>query len=123
MEINITKYIKNQSSQPVYGSVAQYGEDAAAYTFGNAVAVAAGCDLLDTQEKVDQFKAYVKNTGGWTREEIEAWSHNELVGLFIQFIEADISENGDIDERAEDAEGCETFKGVDGEYYYACYAY
>jgi len=123
MEINITKYVKNPPPAPVYGSVAQYGKDAGEYTFGNAKAAAAGCDLLDTTEKADAFKSYAEGFGAWEREELDRWTHDELVALFIQFIAADISENGDIDERDEDAEGCETFKGVDGEYYYECYAY
>jgi len=117
MEINITAYFANGPKEPVYGSISQYGQGAGAYTYGNAKEYASTCDLLDTPEKVEAFKAYAASMGAWEREEIDAWSHEELVALFVQFIAADMAENGPIEDRTDDCGG-ECFKGDNGEYYY-----
>ena len=120
MEINITKYVNYPPNQPIYGSMANLGTDAATMTFNNAKEYASGCDLLDTPEKVAAFKKHIDGYGAWDKDEVESWSHDELVALLCQCIEADIQDFGPIDESRDTNpdEGGYCFRGSDGEYYF-----
>lgn len=78
-------------------SRAELGQNAGQITWNNNREVAAkppACDLLDTEEKRDAFRDFVRESGGWTREEIAAWSDAELTALCHQWIMGDIREAG-----------------------------
>ena len=50
--------------------------------------------LLDTEEKLQAMRDFARNSGGWTREEIEDWTSKELNALFLQWIAGDTRELG-----------------------------
>lgn len=54
--------------------------------------------ILDTEERREAFRSFVKESGGWSEGEIAAWSDTELNALCLQWIAGDIREAfGDAD--------------------------
>lgn len=94
MEINITEFFNSTEPHYYSASRAELGDNAGAITWNNALDRAEEVDLLDNEEKVDAFKQFVRESGGWTYEEINTWSHAELNALFIQWISGDMREGG-----------------------------
>lgn len=86
MDIDITDFYQNACPKDYSASVAEIGENAAAYTWRAAIDDALDYLMLDTDDKRDAFKAYIIGFGAWTHEEIEAWTNIELNALFIQFV-------------------------------------
>lgn len=94
MEINITEFFNSTEPHYYSASRAELGDDAGAITWSNALDRAEDVDLLDNEEKVDAFKQFISESGGWTWDEINTWSHTELNALFIQWISGDMREGG-----------------------------
>ena len=94
MEINITEFFNSIEPHYYSASRAELGDNAGAITWNNALDRAEDADLLDNEEKVDAFKQFVSESGGWTWDEINALSHTELNALFIQWISGDMREGG-----------------------------
>lgn len=94
MELDITDFFNSCDPRHYLASVAELGEDAGTITWENALDRSEEDNLLDTEEKRDAFKAYVRGFGAWDDEEIDAWSHEELNALLIQFISGDMREDG-----------------------------
>jgi hypothetical protein len=95
MELNITDFFN--TARPAYysASAAELGDDAGAITWANAIdAAETWAAWLDTDDKRDEFRAYVRTFGAWDDEEIAAWTDEELTALLIQFISGDIRESG-----------------------------
>lgn len=93
MEINITKFFTENATPMDYSaSVAEIGQNAGRITWEAAKEDTGFFQFLDTEEKVDAFKSFVLDSGGWTQEEIDAWSIRELNALFLQWIAGDIRE-------------------------------
>lgn len=127
MEINITKFFMNAEPCNFSASAFELGDNAGKITWGNAKEAAKEYDLLDSPEKVEAFKAHIKDFGAWSVEEINSWPHSELNALFIQCICGDMREDSlgsDMTdeewlayEQDENKSG-RIFKGTDGEIYY-----
>lgn len=93
MEINITKFFTENAAPMDYSaSVAEIGANAGRDTWEAAKDDAEFLQFLDTAEKVDAFKSFVRDSGGWDQSEINAWSILELNALFIQWVAGDIRE-------------------------------
>lgn len=93
MELDISRFWSAAAFRDYSASVAEIGADAGASTWG------AACDdsgdfpeLLATDDQREAFRAFVEDSGGWTREEIRAWSDAELRALLIQWISGDARE-------------------------------
>lgn len=93
-EIEITEFFKNAAPKDYSASVAEIGENAGQYTWQAACDDSDDWNMLDTDEKRDEFRKFVKSSGGWTEEEIAAWSDKELNALFIQWVSGDMRECG-----------------------------
>lgn len=89
MRINITQFIRENCMRDYSASVAEIGENAGADTWRAACEDSADNMLLDTEEKRDAFRAFVRSSGGWTEDEIAAWSDTELNALFLQWVAGD----------------------------------
>lgn len=122
MEINITEFCNFANPFEYSASVAELGNYAGKITWNNAKA--ADFFLLDTEDKQNAMREWVKSSGGWNNEECAGFNINELNALFIQLISGDIREKGD--DSWEDYEqqsnkgivsGC-LFKGIDDNIYY-----
>lgn len=92
MEINITNFYNEAAPMDYSASVAEIGANAGRDTWNAAKDDASFFQFLDTEEKVDAFKRFVRESGGWSQEEIDSWSVRELNALFLQWIAGDIRE-------------------------------
>ena len=93
MELEITRFWNAAAFRDYSASAAEIGADAGRATWG------AACDdsddypeLLATDEAREAFRAFVRDSGGWTHDEINAWSDSELRALLIQWISGDARE-------------------------------
>lgn len=111
MELDITEFFHEACPRDYSASAAEIGQDAGRITWRAACADAPDyANLLDTEEKREAFRGFVLDSGGWSAEEIAAWSDTELVALLMQWISGDIREAG-LDVETPDwsayQEGCE----------------
>ena len=94
MEINITGFFYSGQAHLYSASAAELGENAGKITWANALAYANKHRMLDTEDQFEAFTAFVKDTGGWTQEEISHWTNHELNALFVQFVAGNMREAG-----------------------------
>lgn len=125
MEIDITTFFNSCAPMDYSASCAEIGQNAGADTWRAAVDDSPDNMLLDSDEKREAFRAFVKSSGGWNEEEIAAWSDIELNALFLQWISGDMRENDlapgcDWDAYEANENVCHTiFKGMDNEIYFS----
>lgn len=94
MEINITRFVLSECLRDYSDSVAELGNGAGADTWRAACDNAPDySDWLDTDDKRESFRDFVRGYGAWSDNEINAWSNDELTALLIQFISGDIRES------------------------------
>ena len=88
MEINITKFFLSDHGPLYYlaGSAAEHGPKVAEFTYGNSCALGTKLNLLDTPEKLQAFKDFVKSSGFDIRGD-EDWQ-----GLFVRVVSASMRE-------------------------------
>lgn len=92
MELDITEFFNACAPMDFSASVAEIGNDAGPTTWRAACEESENLNLLNTDEKREAFKAFVRSSGGWTAAEIAAWSDLELQALCIQWIAGDMRE-------------------------------
>lgn len=79
---------------PLSHSRAEGGDNAGRNTWNASKAQADKTPLLDTEEKLEAMRDFARSSGGWTREEIAAWSAEEINALFLQWVAGDVREAG-----------------------------
>lgn len=94
MEINITGFFYTGRAHLYSASKVELGDDAGKITWVNALGYANKHRMLDTEDQLEAFRQFVKETGGWTQEEMSNWTNHELNALFVQFVAGDIREGG-----------------------------
>jgi hypothetical protein len=129
MELNITRFFNEAAPMDYSASAAEIGQNAGRDTWiaacGDAPEYA---EWLDTEDKRDEFRRYVKSFGAWDKEEIAAWTNDELTALLMQMIAGDIRE-GNLDTESPDWEAYREmsehgqisghiYPGDDGQIYY-----
>lgn len=92
MELDITAFFNSAAPREYSASVAEIGANAGPDTWRAACCDAPDYPILDTEEKRDAFRAFVRESGGWSAEEIAAWSDAELTALCLQWISGDMRE-------------------------------
>ena len=93
-ELDITDFFKNAAAAGYSASVAELGPTAARDTWQAACDDSEDYPLLQTDEQREAFRAFVRSSGGWTAEEVAAWSDTELNALCIQWVAGDLRESG-----------------------------
>jgi hypothetical protein len=94
MEIDITTLAK-MNCFTLSHSVAEGGENAGQNTWNASKKKALNSSpLLNTPERLQAMRDFARESGGWDREEIAAWSDNELNALFLQWVSGDVREIG-----------------------------
>lgn len=97
MEINITAVFYSYRPHLYSASKAELGPDAGVITWANAMRDAEVFNLLNTEEKLEAFRAWLKSCGPWTAKETADFTVQELNALFLQFVAGDIRESGLLD--------------------------
>ena len=92
MEINITRFFNEAAPMDYSASVAEIGANAGSDTWNAANDDADTWNMLDDADKLDAMRSWIKSSGGWSAEEIAAFSDKDLNALFIQFVSGDIRE-------------------------------
>lgn len=92
MEIDITEFFNSCAPRDFSASVAEIGDNAGPATWQAACEESAEIAILDTDEKREAFRDFVRESGGWDDSEIAAWSDTELQALCIQWISGDMRE-------------------------------
>lgn len=123
MKIKITEFFQYADHFEYSASRMELGENAGKITWHNACN--ADFTMLDTEEKLQALRHFVKDFGAWDDKEIANWSNNECNALFIQFVSGDIRESGintenpdwQLYEQDQNNSG-RIFKGIDNEIYY-----
>jgi hypothetical protein len=93
-ELDITRFVNEAAPMDYSASVAEIGQNAGPDTWRAACDDSDDWPLLQTDEQREAFRAFVRDSGGWSREEIAAWSDAELNALCIQWVAGDIRECG-----------------------------
>ena len=89
MNIDITSLL-GLDCFPLSHSSAEGGQDAGRDTWNASKEQAKETPLLDTDEKLQAMRDFAESSGGWTTEEIAAWSAEEINALFLQWIAGDV---------------------------------
>ena len=89
MQINITKFYNEAAPINYSASVAEIGANAGPDTWNAAKDDAMDWNMLDTDEKRQAFRDWVKQSGGWSQEEIGAWGDVEMNALCVQWVSGD----------------------------------
>ena len=128
MELNITKFFTEACPMDYSASIAEIGNDAARSTWQAANDDSDDFPMLDSDDKREEFRRYVKTFGAWDESEIRSWSDSELNALLIQMISGDIreanldTENPDWTQYEKDSESGRVsgriYKGIDSQIYY-----
>lgn len=123
MELNITKFFNEVCPRDYSASVAEIGANAGADTWRAACDDSADYMILDNDEKREAFRDFVRDSGGWNKEEIYSWSNLELNALLLQWIAGDIREAGlddgvDWEDYNKSENAGRLFKGTDNEVYF-----
>lgn len=128
MELNITTLYNSMHPRDYFASVAEIGASAGPDTWRAACEDSPDYMILDTDDKLQAMRDYVRGFGAWTDEEIDAWTGIELNALLIQCISGDIRESILDDDPHAWAEyyeqgkqgiaSCRLFSDDDGQVYY-----
>jgi hypothetical protein len=86
MEIDITSFFENAEPWKFSHSIAEGGPSAGSDTWRTALSEAAEAPLLKTPEALDALRGWARSSGGWEKDEIDAWSADECNALFIQLV-------------------------------------
>ena len=93
MEIDITDFVRTAETHDLFASVAEMGQDAGKITWANALREAnSECWQFVNPDNRDEFEAWVRDFGAWSREEVAGWSLDECNALLIQFIAGYLNE-------------------------------
>lgn len=126
MEIDVTHMVEDADSMiAISGSRAEHGQDAGRITWANACAYGKGTPLLATDDARDAARKHFAEYGAWSRDEIAAWSDDELQGIMVQDVAAAIREMEPYETDADFEQACEEGrvsgrlgKGDDGHWYF-----
>ena len=130
MELNITSFFLQCAPMDYSASVAELGPDAGQITWAHAIEDSPENMLLDSDEKREAFRDFVRSFGAWSDDEIRAWSDVELNALCIQWVAGDLREMGvedpsgpidwaQIEREANEGNGPgRIWPGTDGEIYF-----
>lgn len=92
MELNITQFFNAAAPMDYSASQVEIGANAGPDTWRAACDDAEEYPLIDTEEKREAFREFVRESGGWSTEEIATWADAELNALCIQWISGDMRE-------------------------------
>jgi len=93
MDINITDLFNSIDPSRYSASQAELGPDAAVITYARALDHVTR-DRPLTHDQLDPWRAFLKASGGWAEDDVDALHAVELQALFLQWVAADMRETG-----------------------------
>lgn len=114
IKFNATKMFGMWEPWDCSNSVANLGSRAAELTWGCAMEVAAAHEawlLTPLSEALDLIREDAAGYGAWDRDEIQAWTPEECLALFVQNVASDLRLQGSDDHEL--AECVRMFKDTD----------
>jgi hypothetical protein len=140
MEFDITEFLRDECPRDYSASVAEIGANAGTYTWQAAMENSDPLRYMTSPERIDAFRAFVLDSGGWDETECDAFTVTELEALFIQWVSGVLREmfSDSFDNRvdfsaltdeqwiaaerlaAEGAVSSGIFRGDDGRVYFYC---
>lgn len=86
--VDITDFLARECMMDYSASWAEIGANAGQATWQASVDNAPDWNFIPS-DQFDYFKDWVQSSGGWSREEIDAWCDAELQALCLQWIASD----------------------------------
>jgi hypothetical protein len=111
MEIDITQFLIDECPKDYSASAAEIGDNAGACTWRAAVDSADPIRFIVSEHRRDEFRRFLEDSGGWSKDEIEAFNSTDLEALFIQWVSGDLEAlfiqwvSGDLRDMFEDRSG------------------
>ena len=98
--IDVTHMVEEDSDEMpmLSGSQAELGTSAGKITWNNSVEYGKRRPLLTTDAERNAARVYFAEFGTWDREQITAWSEDELQGIMCQDVAAAVREFYDVAE-------------------------
>ena len=90
---NVSKMFATIEPCYVSGSRAELGDAAGRITWDNAMNIAGQCPrwlVSPLNDAADESNHWARETGAWDRDEIEAWSTQTSLALFVQNIASEL---------------------------------
>lgn len=89
MQIDITKFVKENDMFTFSASQAELGRSAGRITWRAALEAATDYPFIDLESR-EEFEEWIREFGAWELEEINGWSLEECSALLIQFIAGEV---------------------------------
>jgi hypothetical protein len=86
MELDVTAYVEEVDCSSFSASIAELGRHAAKITWACAMMYVQEDPLVSSEEDLQEARDYFVSTGGWTRDEADEMSDQEVNALLLQFI-------------------------------------
>lgn len=98
--IDVTHMVEDDADEMpmLSGSQAELGISAGKITWGNSVEYGKRRPLLTTDEERQAARDYFVEFSAWSRDQITAWSEDELQGIMCQDVAAAVREFYDVAE-------------------------
>jgi hypothetical protein len=96
IKANVSEMFATREPWDCSNSQANLGDQAGRLTWQCALEVAERADkwlLSDRVEACESMQNWARETGGWDREEIAAWSDEECLALFVQNVASELREH------------------------------
>lgn len=93
IKANVSKMFASVEPYLVCNSRCNLGDNAAGLTHNNAMMIADQYEswlLSDRFEATEGVRDWANDSGGWDAEEIESWTQQECLALFVQNIAAEL---------------------------------
>ncbi len=88
MHIEITALLESDQFALSH-SQAEGGQSAGRDTWNASLEAATETVLLDSPEKIQAMREFARSSGGWTEDECNEWTDQEVNALFLQWIAGD----------------------------------
>jgi hypothetical protein len=95
MELDVTAYVEEVDCSLFAASQAELGERAGQITWNHAMMYVQEDPLVSSEEDLQEVRDYFVSTGGWTRDEADEMSDQEVNALLLQFIASAIRQYED----------------------------
>lgn len=126
MEIDVTHMVEDADTMPeLSGSRMEWGQDAGQFTWNNSKQYGLNHPLLTTDNERQAARDHFKEYGAWSKDEIAAWSEEELQGITCQDVAAAIREMEMADSYDDYVKLCEEgtcssrlYRGDNGRWYF-----